>query len=283
MSHRSRYILGQLDQENFALRDSADVFYSADQTSARGLPLATRRPVVSVVHHQPNRSVINQISVRRHAGLICLSEHVRSMLPSEMKKHSRVLPWGPDLGSPLYSNVDESLGVVSAGKSNRDLGTLVSALGRTGDAAVVYDSFSAVRDAPAWVKLIQPGHESEDPDSPGVYLATRVIRDMARASVVAIPVRDGNRLTGLTEINDALALGKPLIITRSCFLPAGIEASGCAIFVDPEDVDGWEAALLKLRDPELRREMGARGRKFAEREWNNKLWEKGLRDFIESL
>lgn len=205
------------------------------------------------------------------------------MLPKQSRRKSIVLPWGPELDSALYRAGDESLGVLSAGKSNRDLPTLVQALARSGDEAVVYDPAEHISDPPSNVQLVRPGLSAEDPDSPGVYLATKVIGDIARSSIVAIPALQPNRLTGLTEMNDALALGKPMIVTRSPFLPFDIEKSGCGIFVDPGDVEGWVAALNRLRDDELRKEMGQRGREFAEKSWNYSLWGDGLRTFLEQI
>ncbi len=74
-----------------------------------------------------------------------------------------------------------------------------------------------------------------------------------------------------------------MIVTRSRFLPLAIERSGAAIFVDPGDIDGWVSALNLLRDEGLRREMGQRGREFAEKSWNYSLWGEGLRTFIEEI
>ncbi len=283
MSKKSRYVLGQLDQELFAIRQSADLYYSADQGSARGLALLQAKPVISVVHHKSDAGALGLTTTRRHAGLVCLSEHVRSMLPTEVRRRSIVAPWGPDLGSGLYVSVDESGGILSAGKSNRDLPTLVAALARSGDGARVYDPFRRITSPPKNVTIVQPGHSEEDPAAPGVYLARKVISDIARASVVAIPVLDPDRLTGLTEINDALALGKPMVVTRSPYLPIDIEASNCGIFVDPGDVDGWVRALQQLQDADVRREMGLNARKFAEQSWNYSLWNDTLRNFVNSV
>ncbi len=84
--------------------------------------------------------------------------------------------------------------------------------------------------------MIGPGDvDRADPDAPGQYLAARSMGDTAAASIVAVPVRDPNRLTGLTEVADALALAKPVIATRSPYFPIDIEAIGCGIWVEPGD------------------------------------------------
>jgi glycosyltransferase involved in cell wall biosynthesis len=88
------------------------------------------------------------------------------------------------------------------------------------------------------------------------------------AGIVAIPISNPNRLSGLTELNDALAFGKPVVITRSPYLPIDVEKIGCGRSVEPGDVVGWVEALRSLRDPQTRADMGAAGKRFAEDRWN---------------
>jgi glycosyltransferase involved in cell wall biosynthesis len=134
------------------------------------------------------------------------------------------------------------------------------------------------------VRLIGPGDlDGVDPDAPGQYLATRVLDDIAAASVVAVPVRDPGRLTGLTEVADALALGKPVVASRSPYFPFDIEAVGCGVWVDPDDVYGWARAISKLiSDRDARTQMGTAGRRFAERHWNYERFCAGLSTVIDA-
>jgi glycosyltransferase involved in cell wall biosynthesis len=279
LSSVTRHMVGQLDQEDYALRRirHVDEFYCADQSSLAGLTLVRgllpRARFVSVVHH-PVRNALRRASAARHDVLICLSEGLRGELERDLPgRRPQIVhvPWGPDLASSLYRPSGEANGVVSAGKSNRDLVTLAAALRRTGANGVIYDLGGALSAPPSEsVRLVRPGDlKGVDPDSPGGYLPNRVIADVAAASIVAIPARDADRLTGLTEALDALALGKPIVATRSPYFPFDIEAVGCGVWVAPGDTDGWSRALGELvSDAAARREMGAAGRRFAEREWN---------------
>ncbi len=81
-------------------------------------------------------------------------------------------------------------------------------------------------------------------------------------------------MNGLSELNDALALSKPVVMTRSpTALDVDIEAIGCGIWVDVGDVDGWQRALSQLMsDAALRDRMGAAGRRFAEQGWNQQSY-----------
>lgn len=291
ISLRSRRVLGDLDQEAYALRriGSLDVLYCADQNGLAGLALARHllpsRWLVSVVHH-PVRNPLRRTACARHDVLVCLSEALASELRRALpRRRAQIvhLPWGPDLSCSLYRPQDERAGVVSAGKSNRDLRTLARALELSGAPAVVYDLENVLRSPPhPDARLIGPGDADDvDPDAPRQYLAGRVLNDIAHASVVAVPVRDPNRLTGLTEVADALALGKPVIATRSPYFPFDIEAVGCGIWVELGDPRGWAKAITKLlSDPDMRAEMGAAGRRFAERHWNYERFCAGLVDLL---
>ena len=277
-TRRTNSRLGLLDQQAYALRHGPfDAYYSGDQRSLRGIALlrravARRARVVSVVHHPEHAGFPVGAMLQAHTGLLALSDHLRSEL---IRRHGlderriQTAHWGPDLGFAGYAPGDERHGVVSAGKTNRDLATLVGALRRAGAPGVVYDLDGRVEDPPAGVTLVRPGGAGADPGSATAYLYERVLEHLRGAAVVVVPVIDPARLTGLTEINDALALGKPLIVTRSPYLPFDVEAVGCGIAVEPGDETGWRAAIERLLgDAGLRRELGARGRAHAEAGFN---------------
>jgi len=96
-----------------------------------------------------------------------------------------------------------------------------------------------------------------------------VLDDIRHAAVFAIPLRAPERPIGITELDDALALGRPVVMTRSRYIDCDLEAVGCGYWVEEGDVDGWVEALGRLMaSPELRVEMGARGRRYAETSWN---------------
>jgi glycosyltransferase involved in cell wall biosynthesis len=290
-SSYSRGLLGHVDQEVYAMRRMArtDVLYCADQTGLAGLALARgvlpRARFISVVHH-PIHNVVRRTAAASHDVLVCLSAVLCMELTRELpRRRARIvhLPWGPDLTCPLYRSRGERNGVVSAGKSNRDLVTLAKALDRTGAGGIIYDLAQQISTPPnTAVRLVHSGYaDGTDPDAPGQYVAERVLTDIAAASIVAVPVRDPRRLTGLTEVVDALALAKPIVATESPYFPFDIEAVGCGIWVAPGDVDGWTRAIGELlADTDARIEMGTAGRRFAERHWNYDTFSEGLLDLM---
>jgi glycosyltransferase involved in cell wall biosynthesis len=96
------------------------------------------------------------------------------------------------------------------------------------------------------------------------------------AAVIAIPIADPERLTGLTELNDALALGKPVVMTRTPHLPFDLDATGVGITVGLGDEQGWVSALNTLADADFRQQMGARARRFADEEFNYEIFSREL-------
>jgi glycosyltransferase involved in cell wall biosynthesis len=102
-----------------------------------------------------------------------------------------------------------------------------------------------------------------------VLLYTDVIADMAGAFAVAIPLAHTDRAVALSELADAFALGKPVIVTRSEHIDFDVGEIGCGIALESKDIDGWARAITQLASNRVRAaEMGAQGKSFAEQHWN---------------
>jgi glycosyltransferase involved in cell wall biosynthesis len=277
LSWRSGGRLGDIEQQAVMLRRATarSVVVSGEATIVRGLAALRRlgigAPVVGVVH--------NAEAWMRHLDVaVCLSKPLRDTLVDE---HGRdpgstlVAPWGPDLAYDGYVPTGDEL-VVSVGQTERDPRTLLRALDGTGLPAKVYvdgrvdvPPVDAVEVVPTWRHLGRAIPYSE------------VLDDVRRASIVAIPLEATHRLVGLTEVGDALALSKPIVMTRNPALGVDPGAIGCGITVEPGDVAGWRAALLRLgHDPALRARMGARARQFAERGYNADVFRSAITDAV---
>jgi len=102
----TRRKLGDIDQELFARGTEADVAFSANEGSARGLALVrslTGRPVVSILHHPVKPSKTTMRILSHHDAVACLSDRLRAeALELGVAPEKAVsIPWGPDLSSPL--------------------------------------------------------------------------------------------------------------------------------------------------------------------------------------
>jgi glycosyltransferase involved in cell wall biosynthesis len=147
--------------------------------------------------------------------------------------------------------------------------SLLRALGAMGEVPAVVNTRASVLPAntKTFGKLTAHASGSWRFD-PASY--ARSIEAFRYASIFVIPLaRQFDTPVGLTEVNDALALGRPIVMTRNRHLGFDIEAENLGIWVDPGDVDGLINAITMLRDDEsMRREMGVNARSFAERQWN---------------
>jgi glycosyltransferase involved in cell wall biosynthesis len=280
--------LGELDQQWLACRlarRGPAVVLSANHGTVRALALLrrarlTRLPLVGVVHGAPTGRLA------RHAVLgldavITQSEHTARALrglgvPTE---RITVAPWGPDVDFAPFRHVAPGDPIVCLGKSNRDPETLVRALLDVEAPARIYArDLATLRalDPPSRIELVDavPTGPS-DPRAPLDY--DHVLADLRRARIVAIPMRGMQPLHGLTELDDALACGKPVVMTRTPYIDLDLEAEGVGRFVAEGDVDGWRRALTELlADPEELRSMGERARRLAETRWNSALFAEGV-------
>lgn len=86
---------------------------------------------------------------------------------------------------------------------------------------------------------------------------------LARCALVVLPFRDGVSLRRTTLIA-ALALGRPVISTRSVVPPAALCDGRDLVLVPPGDVPALARAIVALLDdPEERARLGARAREAA--------------------
>jgi glycosyltransferase involved in cell wall biosynthesis len=291
---RAEYFYGDPDQEartwKLAREDPSAICYSGNSRSTRLLQALRaahgwRTPICCVFHHRVPTGRLMRYLVNGIDGVVCLNREAQKTLVDEMGMRPEQVafaPWGPDLGFEGYHEpvTDEGL-IVSAGKTKRDLDTLLAALRDVPMPARVY-SMEPRRDVPSNVELVlpelQPDNRRVEFDFPSV------LADLRRASMIAIPLSDANRLAGLTELNDALALSKPVVMTASSYMEVDIEEIGCGCWVALGDRDGWAQALCDLAaSAEKRHEMGARGRAFAEDRWHYDLFSDSVAEMLEVL
>jgi glycosyltransferase involved in cell wall biosynthesis len=284
-SRARRYRFGDLRQEATAL---GAIAYAGEPNSLAGLAYLRalrlrRRPLVAVVHSVPRVTARTRLLLRGYDRLLCLSTYVRDALRDAFGVEAVFAPWGPALDFPGYVSAPGDV-VVSSGKTNRDQATLLAAL--DGLPGVVYARSPRGLPAVPGVELVTD-ETHEDTVEPGgpKFSYGHVLKDLVRASVVAIPLRDPLRVSGLSELNDALALGKPVVVTRTPHLAdVDVERIGCGLWVSPGDVEGWRSALTQLcGDAALRARMGGAGRAFAGSSWHAGLFGAAVVDAVRSV
>lgn len=287
---RGRGRWGDLGQE-LAIRRAVtpgSVCFAAEPWHVAGVSRLRRRgswpaPLIGVLH-QPPRGASALDLARGFDVALCLSRKTAEEAVAAGRDPARTtaLPWGPDVTMTGYASTGAEF-VLSSGKTNRDLTTLVSASAGLDVPLRVY-SLEPLPGAPSNITVVTTDrHEDLGGGSRPQFAFETVLRDTCRAAVVAIPLADPDRLSGLSEINDALALGKPILMTRTPYIDIDIEAIGCGRWIAPGDVAGWRRALTELwDDPDLRASMGEAGRLFAEQSWNSDLFGAGVVAAVEA-
>jgi glycosyltransferase involved in cell wall biosynthesis len=285
--HRFGGKIGDVDLEAqvWNRRKNGPLVYTGNLNVTQFLAISRRAGLfsprmVGVCHHvsaSPSRMRVN--TLRGYDHLISFSTHVTSELIQCGISSNKVttLGWGPDLHFPGFTNLprlSDDAPVLSIGKVNRDIGTLIEALGRTPHRARVYARPSDLRGhaIPDSVTIVDPIAPYPD-----------ILNDLRSAAVVTIPLF-GDRSNGITEMVEAIACARPIIATRSPFFDVDIEQIGCGWWVAKGDVDGWcERLELAMSDRSRLAEMGARGRQWAEQNWNADLFGSGVNAVLEGL
>jgi len=271
----------RLDQQlSVLLRNRYDVVYSGCQNHTLLLAkLRTLRlfnkPIVAIIHHPIPKGHLSEYYFNGHDRLICLSEKVReSLLADYNLEPEKVikLDWGVDLKfygeyCKASTNGDgQPPVIISAGKSNRDHDVLVNSVVDLDCEVHIYCSEDT---RPTIAPLPRNISVTNGPKETNAISYTELVRIYKNAYAIAIPLNKTDVLAGLTSLLDALAIGRPVIMTRNPYVDIDIEALGIGIWVDHGDVLGWKSAILELLDdPVMAQEMGARARQLSENGFN---------------
>jgi glycosyltransferase involved in cell wall biosynthesis len=131
-----------------------------------------------------------------------------------------------------------------------------------------------------------PEHARALRDVPGnvmveTDLSLEEVRDrLARAQVVALPVRDNSYSGGTTLLLQAMAMAKPVVVSRTAAVADGYgleDGVNCRL-VPPGDAQAFERALDEERGADAVSSIGIRARETVERgfsweRYTNALWE----------
>jgi hypothetical protein len=226
---------------------------------------------------------------RAHSGIVALTragaEQANNLAPNV--KVAR-LGWGADLSVyPLLPYRPETF--FSCGIALRDFKTLSLAAKRCRHSIEVL--WPGLTEDIAWsdnVNVIDSGHGWNFENKRVTYDQLLHKHYARSACSLIILKRDLIEYTavGFTEIIEAFAMARPVIMTRTGALPSemDIEAEGCGIFVPPEDPHALAEAIDFLGDnPETAEAMGQKGRQLAERYYNIERYARDLHNFFEKL
>lgn len=275
-------LLGDLDQQLRVLRTASgyDAIYSAHHLTTPLLALlrklkVLRTPVVAIAYQSfaPNwvSRLFTALCVEGNDHIICLDPQIKEDLIQQFKipeAKLSVAEWGVDL--PFYEAIpvpepkpDPPL-ILSTGKTYRDYPTLLKGIASL--PCQLNISCFDIEAVKAGLSLPPNAHFYE-----GVLPWRAVLQEYRKAYAVAIPLGDyphkPNNAVGLTVLLEAIAMGRPVVMTRNNLsrYVMDIEAAGIGLWVETGDVEGWKKALSYLiNHPAEATQMGQRARQLAE-------------------
>ena len=255
-----------------------DIVYSGSQYDTMLLSILRRmglfrKHIVATMHHVP-KGLLGRPSIFRfvfghHDRLLCLSEDIQRDLVERVRmprQKLNLVGWAVDLD--FYKIEESPVGpplALSAGKTKRDYDTLAKAFAGLDCRLEIYCS---VQSAPQVqpVSNIQVFYDTESPTQSAALGFPQLLERYRDSLLVAIPLQASEvrgRTSGLTSLLEAMAMGRPVVMTTNSFLD--IEKEGVGFFVEPSDIEGWREAINYLvNHPDEAKEMGRRARRLCE-------------------
>jgi hypothetical protein len=241
----------------------------------------------SVVSHVWAREPLD--FARAHSGIIALTaagaEHARMLAPNVTTAH---LGWGADLSIYPRMLYDPQM-FFSCGIAGRDFMTLSLAATSWGGPVTVFTSGRTPN--LEWSSNVDVVDSGKGWNFEAKRISYRQLLEKYHArSVASLLVLREDRTEyqawGFTELLEALAMARPVVMTKSGALATQIdlEKEGCGLFVPPGDPHALACAMRQLAEDRSRAErMGQRARQLAESYYNLQRYAKDLHAFFEAL
>jgi glycosyltransferase involved in cell wall biosynthesis len=193
-------------------------------------------------------------------------ERYRRIFPG--KTSFSFIPWGGNVnGSDAYaarSDRREEAAVVSllaAGRSGRDYGTLVRAIKDLHNVSltIVCDQSEPLKDIKETDQVTILRH----------CYGFAYLEQIEKASIVIVPLMVEDISAGQMVLIQAMAYGKPIIVTRAATVLDYVEDQKEALLVDRGDVNQMRTAIeTLLANPAMRLSLGRAGRQAYETRFN---------------
>ena len=243
-----------------------------------------RRRVVSLTYARESLDFS-----RAHTGIIALTpaaaDQARKLAPRAKIAH---LSWGADLGFfPRLRYEPEWF--LSCGITQRDFRTLSegASICRSKIRVICPGLPAGVR-WPSNVRLVDGG--SGWSFEKAVVSYDELLRDYYAGCTASLIILKNDPLektaVGFTNLIEAMAMARPVIVTRTGALPTEIDVEkvGCGLHVPAEDPNALAEAIETLAsDLDRARSMGEAGRTLCETRYNITRYARELHEFFESL
>ena len=222
-------------------------------------------------------------NLKRNTGFFCLTPDAESIFSKYGS--SKFLPWCIDMKFFTPTTIAKSPNkkfFIAAGKTNRDYDTLIrSASGTNAEIRIIGPATQKWRHLPKNVVWIDT---SKDPPDEAIDYLT--LRNWYEQSIgVCIPLTGNAEDTcGYTNMLESMAMGKPVLMTRSGCLHINPKIGNFGKIIEPQDFKGWRNSMNEFIDnPTLTRELGKNGRKLAEQEFSIDKFDQSIKSFISNF
>jgi len=219
-----------------------------------------RKPIVVTIH-QPflftrsssrwKRLITKKILLQYESSIFLskplMDDTIQALeIPKEtVAKKFSTAQWGPDVDFYSKFNIDipfeECSYVISAGHTDRDYDTLIEAFKHIDFKLKIF----CTKDSIPTTKNIPPNVEIHTNFIPYIQLLEHYVN----ARMILIPLiypREKEGCQGMTGIQDVIAFGKPVVMTRNPFLNVDVEEEGFGMYVEKMDVTGWVNKINEL-------------------------------------
>tara|TARA_R110002124_G_scaffold286927_1_gene469190 strand:- start:250 stop:1356 length:1107 start_codon:yes stop_codon:yes gene_type:complete len=241
-------------------------------------------PLVGLAHqnfiyYKNKNSILNKLGVkhlRQFDAFAFFSKNLmvktqRDLHYNEVEKESKCFPvsWGADVG--FYKNLkakkesDQAPYAVCAGTADRDYDMLIKAFENLPYNLKIYCTPNTI---PSSVNL--PANVTVDTTW---VPYDQLLESYVNSSFIIIPlkeeIREKGNTYGLTVLLDAMAVGKPILMTQHSFLDIDIEEEKIGLWVNENNPEGWNKKLKKMIGGELNLdEMGERAKNLHIEKYN---------------
>lgn len=265
---------------DFIYSVSGPLAFSKFYKRAKVIPWVFRTPDAN------NRPLIDSYNInclKNYSGIFCLTPNAEEHY--SQYSSSKFIPWCVDLelfdGKPPKTASDKPF-FLANGKTYRDYKTLVD----------------GANEVDAELRIIGPNQQKPDPlppnvkwidtssDPPDQALDYPTLREWyAQCIAVCIPLSgDADDTCGYTNMLEAMAMRKPVLMTRSGCLHTNPEADGFGMQINAGDPEGWTQAMNHLHQNDRKvLEMGNRGRRIVEKDFTIERFNQDVLRFVQTI
>ena len=181
----------------------------------------------------------------------------------------------------MNNNKSDSKYFFSSGKTNRDYVTLLDAIKRVPEKKFILIGHFPKIKALNQIANLDIIHSAKDQtDSAISYPSLK--KHYSQAIAVCISLNgDPNDTCGYTELLEAMAMAKPVLMTRSGCLDINIEKENIGYYVESNDSIDWAKKIALISSNNRKADvMGANGRKLIEKTYNIASYENRVKEFL---